>query len=72
MQDLGSSTRDGTTSPAVEVWRLKHWTTREVPICIFFFFLVPKTESELFVVFNNGKKICDMSKFCKIQTSAFK
>ena len=30
------------TSPAVEVWRLKHWTTREVPICIFFFFWCQK------------------------------
>ena len=31
MWDLSSPTRDQTHAPAVEAWRLNHWTAREVP-----------------------------------------
>ena len=57
------------TSPAVEAWHLNHWTTGEVPICIFclFFFFWCQKLSELFVVVNDGKKsvTCENSAKCK-------
>ena len=34
MLDLGSLTRDGTVSPAVEAWSLNHWMAREVRDCM--------------------------------------
>ena len=34
---LSSPTRDWTSTPALEVWSLNHWTTREVPLSLGFF-----------------------------------
>ena len=35
MQGLSSQTKDWSRAPASGVQSLNHWTTREVPICIF-------------------------------------
>ena len=35
MQDLSSQTKDWSHAPPSGVQSLNHWTTREVPICIF-------------------------------------
>ena len=35
LPDFRSPTRDQPELPAVEAWSPNHWTTREVPICIF-------------------------------------
>ena len=40
MWDLSSPTRDRTCVPCVGRWILYHWTSREVPGIVFFFFLL--------------------------------
>lgn len=36
MCDLTSPTRDRSHAPAVEVWSLRHWNSREVPLLAHF------------------------------------
>ena len=36
MWNLSSVTRDRTRSPCIGRWNLNHWTTREVPLALFF------------------------------------
>ena len=40
MWGLSSTTRDRTRSSALEVWSFNHWTTRDVPSPLYFFFLI--------------------------------
>ena len=41
MQDLNSPARDRTCVPALGMWSLKLWTTREVPTIFFFSKIIP-------------------------------
>ena len=40
MWELSSPTRDGTRAPALAMQSLNHWFAREVPLGVFFFFLI--------------------------------